>query len=161
MEFDGTDDYLQLGEPFSYTNHTITGWFKLDDNTASQEIFGAADDDNTDGIRVFFHNTGNLKYRIGDGTSNTLTSPTDLEANRWYNFVCTYDGATQIMYIDGVNVASATTSKTISTTTNARIGSKSWTTGNLYNGQITEVGAFNRALTCIRSSITIQSRYAY
>ena len=149
MEFDGSDDYLQLSEPFSYTNHTITSWFKTDTNSVTQLIFDAADT-NVDGVRVWFDSSARLKYRVGgDSGASTLTSPTDLEANRWYNFTCTYNGATQTMYIDGVSVGSQSATRTISTTTNATIGKGSYVDNFYVNGKITEVGAFNRALTAL------------
>ena len=42
MEFDGTDDYLQLSEPFSYTNHTICAWI-YSDVLGADEIFSTGD----------------------------------------------------------------------------------------------------------------------
>ena len=147
MEFDGTDDYLQLSEPFSHTNHTITGWFKTDDNTDTQEIFSAADSSD-DGIRVWFDGSSILRYRIGDSGASTLSSGT-LVANKWYNFACTYDGTTQTIYIDGVSVINQSASRTISTTTDVRIGNKSWYNADYFNGKITEVGAYNRCLTSL------------
>ena len=40
MEFDGTDDYLQLSEPFSHTNHTICAWI-YKTGTETDEFFSA------------------------------------------------------------------------------------------------------------------------
>jgi hypothetical protein len=149
MEFDGGDDYLQLSEPFSHTNHTITGWFKLDVNNASQEIFSAADNGN-DGIRIFISSSGEFKYRIGNASSsNTLTYASVLDTDKWYNFATTYDNTTQKIYIDGVNVTNSTSSFTISTTTNSVIGKRSFDNVNYYNGQVTEIGTFDRVLTSL------------
>jgi len=147
MEFDGSDDYLQLSEPFSHTNHTITGWFKTDVDNVTQLIFDAADT-NIDGIRVWFDSSSVLTYRVGDSSASTLSSGT-LVADKWYNFACTYDGATQTMYIDGVSVISQGASRIISTTTNATIGKGSYTDSFYFNGNITEVGAYNRTLTSL------------
>jgi len=147
MEFDGTDDYLQLSEPFSYTNHTITGWFKLNINNATISIFDTRDSGN-DGIVVYIDTGGQLTYRVGDGSGSTINS-SSLDINKWYNFACTYDGTTQTLYLDGVNVSNTTTSKTISTTTNAAIGKSTYVDSIYFNGQITEVGAYNRALTAL------------
>ena len=37
------DDYLQLSEPVSYTNHTICGWAIQDNLSATDFIFSASD----------------------------------------------------------------------------------------------------------------------
>jgi hypothetical protein len=87
MEFDGTDDYLQLSEPFSHTNHTITGWIKLDVIGAITIIFDARDSAD-DGLIAYIDGTGRLLYRIGDGTQSTINSSA-LDVNKWYNFACT------------------------------------------------------------------------
>ena len=147
MEFDATDDYLQLNEPFSHTNHTITGWFKTDVTNHSQEIFSSADNA-IDCIRVFFDGSGVLRYRIGNGSTVHTLSSSALDANRWYNFACTYDGTTQTIYVDGVSVSQAA-SISIDVTTNVTIGKIAYTDSNYFDGKITEVGAYNRALTAL------------
>ena len=69
------------------------------------------------------------------------------------SLVFTYDGTTanSKLYVDGVlELANANaTSQTISTTTNARIGNLSYVDDNFFDGNITEVGAYNRALTSL------------
>jgi hypothetical protein len=61
--------------------------------------------------------------------------------------VGTYDGTTQKLYIDGSLDQTATTSQTISTTTNARIGSQIATPDFFFNGNLANVAIWNRALT--------------
>jgi hypothetical protein len=56
---------------------------------------------------------------------------------------------TQIIYINGVDVVNTTVTKSISTTTNVTIGKASYTNALYFDGQITEVGAYNRALTSL------------
>ena len=145
MEFN-VDDYLQLSEPVSYTNHTICGWAYSSNLSATDFIFSASDSA-SDGIRLSYRSSANFRYEVN---GQNITSPPDTrEANRWY-FVCgTYDGTTARLYVDGIELASATTSETISTTTNARIGNLSYVDGNFFDGNITEVGAFNRCLTAL------------
>jgi hypothetical protein len=146
MNFDGIDDYLQLSEPISYTNHTICGWAYSGVTNANNMIFSASDT-SSDGIRLVYRSSSNFRYEVNG--VNIDTAADTREANRWY-FVCgTYDGTTARLYIDGVELANATTSETISTTTNARIGSVSYAESALFDGKITEVGAYNRALTSL------------
>jgi hypothetical protein len=136
-----------LGEPFSHTNHTITGWFKLDVISGITTIFDSRDSAD-DGLIAYIDGTGRLLYRIGDGTQSTINSSA-LDVNKWYNFACTYDGTTQTIYLNGVDVVNTTVTKSISTTTNATIGKVSYTNALYFDGNITEVGAYNRALTSL------------
>ena len=38
-EFNGSSDYIQLNDPFSHTNHTISAWVYVNDNAANKEVF--------------------------------------------------------------------------------------------------------------------------
>ena len=146
MEFDGTDDYLQLREPFSHTNHTICSWAYSSNLSATDFIFSASDSA-SDGIRLSYRSSANFRYEVNG--QNIDTAADTREANKWY-FVCgTYDGTTARLYVNGIELANAATSQTISTTTNARIGNLSYVDGNFFDGNITEVGAYNRALTSL------------
>ena len=39
VDFDGVDDFIQLGEPISYTQHTISAWVKISDSGDSKTIY--------------------------------------------------------------------------------------------------------------------------
>ena len=145
MEFDGTDDYLQLSEPFNYTNHTICAWV-YNDAVETNEIFSASDSVNA-GIRLMTRSTGVFRYRLDDANIESGTG--SFVANKWYFIAATYDGTNAKIYVNGVLENTVSTTKTFSTTTNARIGSQSYNVGALYDGNITEVGTWDRTLTAL------------
>lgn len=142
-EFDGSSDYIQLDTPFSYTNHTIAAWVYAND-TASDKVVLDSRDANDDGIYIVVSNTETLRYELNTSNASYSTS----RANDWIFVTATYDGTTQKLYIDGSEEASNTTSQTISTTTNAKIGSRSFSTPvNYFQGNLANVAIWNRALS--------------
>jgi hypothetical protein len=158
--FDGTDDYVDLGTPLSYTNHTVCGWFKAND-TASTKIILDARDSGTDGIFIAVESGENITYRVGDGgTSNDLDSSTGY-SNEWYHVSATYDGTTQKLYIDGILVASGSISISINTTNNAKIGTRSFTSNHLFfDGSLANVGIWSRALSASEVQGIMYKKYA-
>ncbi len=140
-EFDWSD-YIQLDTPFSYTNHTIAAWCYVEDTGNNKYIFDnrdAADD----GILLFSKTDEAFLYQI-NGT-NKISS--NSYAEEWVFVTATYDGTTQKLYINGSLDQSGTTSKTISTTTGARIGTQSFSLGNYFEGNLANVAIWNRALS--------------
>tara|TARA_R100000900_G_scaffold93991_1_gene72938 strand:+ start:639 stop:3566 length:2928 start_codon:yes stop_codon:yes gene_type:complete len=148
--FDGSDDYISLGFTFSETNHTISGWAKVNDTGSSKNIFDSRDA-GTDGITLFVNGSEAPIYRINDSTLTGSTS----HANKWVHVVGTYDGTTQKLYINGILNQSATVSKTISVSASANIGKIAYTDSNYMDGSIANVGIWNRAL----NSSEIESIY--
>ena len=66
VDFDGSNDYIQLPVPLSYTNHSISVW--VNHSGTFKTIF-ASEDSSSDGIRVFLLMTeGRLQYEI-NGTN--------------------------------------------------------------------------------------------
>ncbi len=145
MEFDGTDDYLQLSEPFSHTNHTICAWVNSDDFSSTQTIFDSRDA-NGDGIFITIETTGKIRYKINFSQNDSATI---LNINKWNNIVCSYNGTNLLIYINGILDNSVTSVTTVSTSTDSTIGKTSYTSGSYFDGKITEVGAYNRALTSL------------
>ena len=141
-EFNGTSDYIQLNEPFSYTNHTIAAWVYANNTGSSKEIFNAMDTFD-DGIRLFSRSAEELKYSVN---TNDLTSSTSY-VNEWVYAVGTYDGTTQKLYINGSLDQSGTTSQTINTSTDAVIGALNYSISNYFNGNLANVAIWNRALS--------------
>ena len=139
-EFNGSSDYIQLPDPFSYTNHTIAAWVYF---SANDSNFFDNRDANDDGIRFELNGSTNLSYSVN--SSDVIHN--SFELNKWQFVTASYDGTTQKLYIDGSQVGSTTTSQTISTTTNAKIGRGSYSAIALMDGNLANVAIWNRALS--------------
>jgi len=144
-EFNGTSDYIQLNDPFSNTNHTITAWVYHGDVDSFDRLFdNRSDGSATDGINIYLSSSADkIQYKVG---SATVSQSGDAILNEWYFVTATYDGTTQRLYIDGSQSGSGATSQTISTTQNARIGSNAWIEANFFPGNLANVAIWNRAL---------------
>jgi hypothetical protein len=81
------------------------------------------------------------------GAMRQLNGGTTIAVNAWSHLAATYDGVTQRLYINGVQVASRAQSGPIATSTGAlRIGGNSvW--GEYFKGYIDEVKLYKRALS--------------
>jgi len=133
-EFNGTSDYIQLPDPFSYTNHTIAAWVYANDTGAQKFIFDNRDADN-DGIRLTSPSNETILYSVNVADVSSSTS----YVNEWVYAVGTYDGTTQKLYVNGSLVSSQAISQTISTTTNAIIGRISYLSGEPMDGNLANV----------------------
>ena len=141
-EFDGASDYIQLNDPFSYTNHTIAAWVYISDQTDTRLIFDNRDADD-DGLRFLLTANENFFYSVNTSDLTDNSQPTD----EWIYFVGTYDGTTQSLYKNGSLLSTATTSQTISTTTDAMIGRISYINTSHFKGNLANVAIWNRALS--------------
>jgi len=144
LEFDGVTDYLDIGTTFSETNHAICVWIKVVADASQKHIFDTRDA-NDDAILLKIDENGLLKYELN--ASNIYTTIANQFDNTWIRVVATYDGTTQSLYINGVLFSSNTVTTTISTTTNAKIGSKNFASGNLFNGMMSDFQAWDAAFT--------------
>ncbi len=81
------------------------------------------------------------------GASRRLDAGTTIPVNAWTHLTATYDGTTQRLYVNGVQVASRAQTGAIATSTSPlHIGGNSlW--GEYFQGYIDEVRIYNRALS--------------
>ena len=142
-EFDGASDYIQLNEPFSYTNHTIAAWVSTADASNIGFIFDHRDA-NDDGIRLLDYLNGSIRYSIN---ANDLDSNYTLTANDWIYLSATYDGSTMKLYVDGsVDNSLSLSGASVSVTTNAKIGDGTYENFK-FDGNLANVAIWNRALS--------------
>ena len=139
-EFNGSSDYIQLPDPFSHTTHTIAAWVYNTDDTQPNLVFDQRAG-NDDGYRLMPYD--GLFYYSVNASDLTFTNVKD----EWIYVVGTYDGTTQKLYVDGSLSNSQSTSQTISTTTNARIGKNSYIDLYPFTGNLANVAIWNRALS--------------
>lgn len=152
FSYNGSNSWLQSSTSAAYDSQTITMecWFYP--TTLAQEGFlfekGAV---NTQ-YSMFLSLTAFYFRTIGGTINNqdlTFASSTYLTANVWNHVICTYNGSTKIIYVNGVQAASVNASGTLQTgQTNQYIG-KLGNAGNSYqfNGRIGETRVYNIALS--------------
>ena len=156
LDFDGTDDYVNMGNVLNLTSAiSIETWIKTDGLGSRQTIAGKG-----------YPNTGEPYYqyhveiRAGgeiyfplslNGTRQTTETSATINASQWYHIACVYDGSTIKVYIDGVEESSSNASGSISTYSTsfylgAYSGHSSSNVGN-FDGIMDEVRIWNDART--------------
>ena len=160
LDFDGIDDYvdlgtglnsyLELGDSFSYS-----AWVKFSADTTHRTIISSLQASgpkgtqlrvlNTEAIRIIFIQSGAV-YKYVDSSV--------LAVDTWHHVVATYDGSNTVgginLYINGSLDNSTTgTSGTLTSITSAeslKIG-KYASSSNMYEGNIDDVIVFNAELS--------------
>ena len=152
LSFNGTNSWVTVADSASldlmngmtleawiYPTATMTGW-----RTVMMKEQPSAD------IYYLSANTDINQPATGvsvGGTIRQLDAGTTIPVNAWTHLTATYDGTTQRLYINGVQVASGAQTGSITTSISPlHIGGNSiW--GEYFNGYIDEVRIYNRALT--------------
>lgn len=150
--FDGTDDYLQLGNgvltALSGTNYSISMWYKLDQEGYYMEAFSAGGTTG-DQLLTYFRARGSgtvsIEFYAGSATHLVETPPYQ-SINTWSNAVITVDtNGTSSLYVNGA-LSTANPYVPQITPTNPVIGCVNGTSGFL-DGKIDEVAIFDSTLS--------------
>ena len=137
---------------------SIAAWFKTTTNFADDGLIvdkgGLGTDTSGNNMNYGLWMTSSEKLRGGfetsSGSDRFATSPNTYNNGQWHHAVVTYDGTSIVrLYIDGVQVASTSTSSLPEVNNHPlRIGSDSRIVDDdLFIGNIDEVGIWDRALT--------------
>lgn len=153
-QFDGSNDYVELNADFQFNsgNFTIEAWIKT--TTTGRMIYSQGFSAGTRECSLFTHTGGAIAFYVADGVGDVfLASPTGFCNDARHHVVVTRSGSTWKMYIDNVERASATASRTDidATGQKPRIGAKSGTTpSSFFAGTIDEVAVYTTALSVAR-----------
>jgi hypothetical protein len=149
--FDGVNDFINVYNSASLgltTAVTLEAWIKPTTLPAAGSV------------RAIVSKLGSYSLQLDgpllefgltqNGTTHTLQSASGaIQAGGRYHVVATYDGATERLYINGVQVASAALTGAISTSGNSlTIGSGG--AGSYFAGTIDEVAVYGAALSAAR-----------
>ena len=153
---DNSTEFGRLGAPFSETTGTVEAWFKTSVTGETQRIFDAADASD-DGIRLNIAISNTLKLTInGDDTEDT----TNVCDGKWHHVAATFDGSDTQLFLDGKLVATGTASA-VSTTTNASISTRSFSTSqNYFGGEIAMIRCFTDVRTASELRADMFNAYA-
>ena len=160
LDFDGTNDYVDMGDPsdgsldFGTSNFTTAAWIKS--STAATQFFlqKGATAVATEGYSTQLGSGGQIISRICDGTNRPTVSSTNVTLNDgvWHHIATVYnrDNNTAYLYVDGHLNNSADISSisgnSIDSTQDFYI-SRITANGDLFDGQIDDVRLYNYALS--------------
>ena len=144
--FDGSDDYINLGDHYGYDNGTIAFWMK---STASgyKDVFCKAKLGTHAGEWKISLNT-KLYFELQSSSgAKFLESNASARDGVWHYAVVTFQDMK--MYIDGVLQSDTDTSDTGTTVTgvDVNIGRNNATGGNIWEGEVGGVHIYNRILS--------------
>jgi hypothetical protein len=153
FSYNGSNSWLESSTSAAYDSQTITMECWCYPTTLAQDgfLFEKGQVNTQYSMFLAFGNT--FYFRTIGGTINnqdtTFTSSTYLTANAWNHVICTYNGSTKIIYVNGVQAASVNASGTLRTgQTNQYIGKYGAATNNFpFNGRIGESRVYNIALS--------------
>ncbi|MBI2557708.1 hypothetical protein HYW20_00130 [Candidatus Woesearchaeota archaeon] len=153
MRFDGVNDYVQVtGLLGSAATVTLAGWANL--NAPDSEGGDLISLGSAVALRLRDPTSGNKTYGVYRYATNwrSVTTPANFDVTGWHHFVYVVNpgASSQILYIDGVQIASTSFSDAISYSlgVNTFIG-KDGNGGTVsdFNGLIDEVSIWNRTLS--------------
>jgi hypothetical protein len=159
INFDGTDDYIDLGSNFSFqptgTPFSVSAWVYTNEGTLTKGIVSRRSAAGA-GWEVSISTSEQINLAIGDtGSTKYFISTTGIAAiplGKWTHIAATYDGTNangMHIYINGVEKVSTVgdndSAGSITYTNNAMIGSTLG--GNYMNGSIDDVRIYNRVLS--------------
>jgi len=108
VDFDGTDDHLRAGafDVSGAAELTVSALVNLDAIPVEGRVVAKATDGTTRIVELAVSSTGDLVGRLSlDGTVAELTAGT-VPTGSWRHVAMTWDGTTQRLHIDGVEVGS-------------------------------------------------------
>ena len=170
LEFDGNNDYVDVGYLGELSTWTISLWANSDtqgtyhtfisqDQTSWNDdiLFGICPQGTSwstrDKIAVIFHRADYTEYVVEDNE--------DIQIGQWYNTIVTYDGSTMILYVNSIQKDSVVATDLV-------ISDQRWTIGRnphdnypsafrQFDGTIDEVILFDRGL----SAAEVNDLYTY
>jgi len=149
--FDGADDYISVADSsvFNFTSAvTIELLIYVTSYSAGGSMFICQQNGNTyGGFEFWAATTGKIYFNSNESTNIVQTATVSFELNKWKHLVCTADGTTGKIYVNGELTATNSTTNLPSNVNGAlRIGD--WpASGYRVDGNIPIVRLYNRALT--------------
>ncbi len=155
LAFDGTDDYVDCGNPTSFypsPNLTISFWLKpsLIKNEMVIGKFNGTSSVSSWTWGAWIYNTGRFAFGIGSGSTNNFNANVyEMTANNWYQAVISYNGSSSNIkfYVNGQYLPG----KDIIITVIPRVTNNSYyVAGDLatayFSGSIDDVRIYNAAV---------------
>jgi len=149
--FDGVDEYVEVPDApelrFGTNDFTISTWFKAPSEATHRTIISKGNDiGGGTGYQLYFRNNHALRFFYG--AYAYLEDLTAYDDDVWHHVAVTRIGTTLKMYVDSIEVDSATplVIRDFSSTDDLRIGRR-YTSANYFDGNEDEVSLWDKGLS--------------
>ncbi len=150
IDFDGSDDFINVGGTFLYTDETVSFWAKADWATAAGMPLSSLKYTNPDhdGFR-FYMSSDTLVYNIYNNSQAEYTKATRiLTGSDWHHFLLTWTSTTTRAYLDGKMINETSRTNTFdSIPTDMDIGRYNYQNNSYFTGQVDDVRIYNYNMT--------------
>ncbi len=153
-KFDGTNDYVNLSNDESLNitgNITLSAWVKRDGDCQSNWCALFQKTDYTDAYGILYNSDSDYLRFYHNGLSSSFSQGNfELETNKWYYIVTTYNGSKTKIYLNGVLSDEYDITGTIDSNSKSLLIGKvdrDDTPYYMFNGSIDEVRIYNRSLS--------------
>jgi hypothetical protein len=145
LEFDGTDDYIQLPNSLGYsTEVSAFAWFRSTGSPVGgyHIIYGGQE------LEISIPTSGEIRTGVVTNARYVSNHGSGLVDGNWHQVGFTFSGTTKTSYIDGVSVGTQTTAGALTSSfSNRTMGRFGNSTAYYLNGDISIAQIYNRALT--------------
>jgi hypothetical protein len=135
---------------------TLEGWAKPTGGSGTARTVVASQDTNK-GYLLGIGTDNKWRFTVGTGGATTVVTGSTVTLSSWAHVVGTYDGATAILYVNGISAGTASVSVSANTTRPLGIGATdsggSW--AGYFPGSLDEVAVYGSALSQSR----VQAHY--
>ena len=147
-EFNGSSDYIETSDSvdfdFGTGDFSISFWFNVDDIDWNWAVSRTNSANSDDVFRAGINNSGKIIFRDRAGGVDVAGSTT-ISINTWYHFFAVRNSGTLKVYLNGSEDGSASSSGNLDSDKGFIIGR--WQgNGDYWNGQLTNVAVWSRAL---------------
>ena len=152
LDFDGTDDWVDLGQRDYLqlgTGITISAWINPDNLSATQTLVSQPQ---TNGYTFYLTTAGELVFGAQGGTTATTTDA-GIIADSWQYVTVSYDGTNAYFFKDGRLISSPSLALWSVATGATLIGKNTPGTPNYFNGQIDDLTIFPYSRTAFEVQI--------
>jgi len=158
LQLDGDNDFVNLGSSSELdltSSFSISAWVKISNKCNFCKIIAKQKDDNQP-YSIMFDDSADQKFVFEIKNSSQVAaqskSTTVPALDTWYHIVATYNGTTQILYVNGQDEDTDTPSYTLPETDadlliGARESASSPPAKLFFDGIVDEVRIYNRALS--------------
>ena len=160
LDFDGTNDYLDIGDVLldGVSAFTVTTWVKCASWTGIGDTTMLVSKDGWGGTRQFYwavlSGGTTIRWYMNDGSTYGYKAQTHGMSNStWHHIALTYDGSAVIQYVDGVALTGGTLTGSVpsslnTTSNNLQLGGQTTAgAGHYFNGKLDETAIWDEALT--------------